>query len=131
MRQTEQRSGKKSNFGLAAKIWGWRKENVGFEPARLENSGRLVGCVKGPGCKRIDGGPVIGDAVLAKQHVEIKSMKIVLQTDIMAVEVHLRLSKLRYAILRRMKKIMNIHLHQRAVASGFCLVSRFTMVSIT
>jgi hypothetical protein len=59
---------------------------------------------------RVDGGPFIGYAVLAIEHVEIKSMKIVLQTNIMAVQLHLRLSKLLYAILRRMKKIINIHL---------------------
>src|ERR1700728_3785266 len=109
MRQAEQCPGKKSDFGFAAKVGGWRKENVGFEPARLKKPGCLVGCVKGPGCKRVDGGPVTGAAVLVIQRVEIKSMKIVLQADIMAIETHLRLNELRYAILRRMKKIINIH----------------------
>ena len=109
MRQTEQCSGKKSSFGLAAKIGGWSKENVRFEPSRLENLGCLVGSAEGPGYKRVKWRPSIEGLTGTAEYFPIKRMKVILQTDIIAVEMHLHLSELRYGTLRRMKKIVYIH----------------------
>lgn len=109
MRQTEQCSGKKSNFGLAAKVGGWSKENVRFEPSRLEKLGCLVCSPKGPGYKRVKWRPSIEGLTGTAEHFPIKRMKVILQTDIMTVEMHLHFSELRYGALRRMKKIVYIH----------------------
>lgn len=109
MRQTEQCPGKKSNFGLAAKVRGWSKENVRFEPSRVEDLGCLVGSAEGPGYKRVEWRPSIERLTGTAEHFPIKRMKVILQTDVLAVEMYLHLSELRYGTLRRMKEIVYIH----------------------
>jgi hypothetical protein len=84
------------------------------------NLAYLAGSVKGPGYERIDGGPTAREAVSTIEHVHIKRMKIVLQTDIMPIEMYLGLSKLRYAILRRRKQIMNVYCAWRCLDLLHC-----------